>query len=78
MEGNTESMLEKVWKEAEKLTLKEQLELVEKIDHELREREMAKKYLDWSELYGLGKGLWEGDDAQEYVNRLRADRNDLI
>lgn len=23
------------------------------------------------ELRGLGKGLWKGEDAQEYVNRLR-------
>jgi hypothetical protein len=25
-------------------------------------------------LYGLGKGLWKGDNAQEYVNLLREDR----
>jgi len=24
-----------------------------------------------AELHGLGKGLWEGVDAQEYVNSLR-------
>lgn len=33
-----------------------------------------KKELDWNNLYGLGKGLWKGEDAQEYVNRLREDR----
>jgi hypothetical protein len=22
----------------------------------------------------IGKGLWKGEDAQEYVNRLREDR----
>ena len=22
-------------------------------------------------LYGLGKGLWEGEDAQDYVNKMR-------
>ena len=30
--------------------------------------------LEWSRLYGLGKGLWEREDAQEYVDRLREDR----
>lgn len=24
-----------------------------------------------AELYGIGKGLWEGVDAQEFVNALR-------
>lgn len=31
------------------------------------------KELDWKALYGLGKGLWK-EDAQEYVNRLRENR----
>jgi len=30
--------------------------------------------LDWKKLYGLGKGLWKGEDPQDYVNRLREDR----
>lgn len=34
----------------------------------------TKKNLDWNKLYGLGKGLWKGEDAQEHVNRLRKDR----
>ena len=34
----------------------------------------TREELDWSELYGLGKGLWNGEDAQDYVNRLRDDR----
>jgi hypothetical protein len=25
-------------------------------------------------LYGAGKGIWESDDAQEYVNRAREER----
>jgi hypothetical protein len=33
-----------------------------------------KKGLKWDKLYGLGKGLWKGEDAQDYVNRMRADR----
>ena len=26
-----------------------------------------------AELYGIGQGVWEGVDAQEYVNRLRGE-----
>jgi len=33
-----------------------------------QEREGRRNLL---ELRGLGKGLWKGEDAQEYVNRLR-------
>jgi hypothetical protein len=34
----------------------------------------AKRELAWKALYGLAKGLWKGEDAQEYVNRLRQER----
>ena len=67
--------LEKIEKEIEKLTPQEQLKLVERLAHQLRKTGLGiKKELDWNRLYGLGKGLWEGEDAQEYVNRLRKDR----
>ncbi len=70
-----QTLLEKIQKETKKLTLEEQLELVEKLIHQLREKGVIKReYLDWGELYGLGKGLWEGENAQEYINRLREDR----
>jgi len=69
------TILKKIGKEAERLSPEEQLELVEKLVRQLREKGLAKKeYLDWGKLYGLGKGLWNGEDAQEYVNRLREDR----
>lgn len=65
----------KIEKEVEKLTPQEQLKLVEKLAHQLRKTGIAiKKEIDWKGLYGLGKGLWKGEDAQEYVNRLREDR----
>jgi hypothetical protein len=68
------SILGKIEKEVEKLSPQEQLELVERLAHQLRKTGIAmKKQLDWSGLYGLGKGLWK-EDAQEYVNRLREDR----
>ncbi|MBI4685578.1 MAG: hypothetical protein HY755_10300 [Nitrospirae bacterium] len=71
--------LDKIEKEVERLTPKEQLKLLEKLAHQLKKTGVAmKKELDWKGLYGLGKGLWKGKDAQEYVNRLREDRCDLI
>lgn len=67
--------LEKIEKEIERLTPQEQLKLVERLAHQLRKTGLAmKKELDWNKLYGLGKGLWKGQDAQEYVNHLREDR----
>ena len=69
--GNT---LGKIEKEIEKLTNHEKLKLVENLACQLRKGKLStQKELDWTELYGLGKGLWE-DDAQEYVNRLREER----
>lgn len=68
------STLGKIEKEVEKLSPLEQLELVERLAHQLRKTGIAmKKQLDWSGLYGLGKGLWK-EDVQEYVSRLREDR----
>jgi hypothetical protein len=29
---------------------------------------------DWASLYGLGKEIWEGVDAVEYIRELREDR----
>jgi hypothetical protein len=67
--------LEKIEKEMEMLKTEDQLKLVEKLIHQLRKSDLAgKRALDWSNLYGLGKGLWVGEDAQEYVNHLREDR----
>lgn len=59
-------------KEIEKLTLQDQLKLVERLAHQLRKTGLAtKKELDWNKLYGLGKGLWKGEDAQKHINCLR-------
>ena len=67
--------LGKIEKEIEKLTPQEKLRLAARLIHQLRKGGPSiKKDLDWNKLYGLGKGLWKGEDAQEYVNRLREDR----
>ncbi len=67
--------LGKIEKEIESLTPQEQLKLVERLAHRLRRTTLAlKRELNWEKLYGLGKGLWKEEDAQEYVNRLRENR----
>jgi hypothetical protein len=69
------STLGKIEKEIERLSPIDQLKLVEKLAHQLRKAGIAvKKELDWKNLYGLGKGIWKGEDAQDYVNRLREER----
>ena len=32
---------------------------------------VAGETVDWIDIRGVGKEIWEGIDAQEYVNRLR-------
>ncbi len=62
-------------REIEKLKPQEQLKLVERVAHQLRKTVLVpEKELDLNKLYGLGKGLWKGEDAQEFVNRLREER----
>jgi hypothetical protein len=67
--------LQRITQQAEALPLPEYIELIERLVHRLREQPLtAPQQLDWKPLYGLGKGLWHGEDAQDYVNRLREDR----
>ena len=69
------STLGKIEKEIERLSQKDQLKLVEKLAQQLRKSGITgKRELDWKGLYGLGKRLWKGEDAQKYVNRLREER----
>jgi len=66
--------IDKIEKEIEELSPQERLKLVEKLAHQLRRTgSTVRKEIEWSKLYGLGKGLWK-EDAQEYVNRLREER----
>ena len=62
-------------REIGKLKPQEQLKLVERVAHQLRKTVLVpEKELDLNKLYGLGKGLWKGEDAQKFVNRLREER----
>ncbi|CAN5802681.1 hypothetical protein BH20ACI4_BH20ACI4_14090 [soil metagenome] len=50
---------------------KEKLRLIAKVSSDLVESEDEKPKRSLLELEGLGKEIWEGIDAQEYVNELR-------
>lgn len=65
--------IDKIGKEIETLPPEEQLELVERLIHGIRD-EYPSKELNWEGLYGLGTGLWP-IDAQEYVNQIRGNQN---
>ena len=67
--------LEIIKKQSAKLSLHDHIELLELLARQLREKSSsARQELDWSELYGLGKGLWDQEDAQDYVDRIKEDR----
>ena len=67
--------LERIRKEVENLMPDEQLKLVDILVHKLMKQEIVKrKRVNLGDFYGLGKGLWKGEDAQEYVNKLRDER----
>ena len=67
--------LETIEKQAAKLSLQDHVKLMETLTRQLREKStLSQQRLDWSALYGLGKGLWRDEDAQNYVNTLREDR----
>ncbi len=56
------------------LTVRERLRLVALIANDLAadlSPEFSSRKLSLSQLQGLGAEIWEGIDAQEYVNQLR-------
>ena len=62
---------------AESLTPKEQMQLIEDLSKFIRQRVTLtpKPRRSIMELRGLGKEIWKGIDAQEYVNRERGKWN---
>lgn len=69
------SPLQTIEQEAAKLSLQDHIKLMETLARQLREKsESEGQGLDWSAMYGIGKGLWDKQDAQDYVNSLREDR----
>lgn len=69
-----QTSLNNIEKAIEGLSPEQQLRLVERVAQRLRKTGLVSKDLEWTELYGLGKGLWK-EDAQEYVSRFREDRH---
>jgi hypothetical protein len=61
--------------QVENLTPDEQLRLLEEIASLVRRRISGKPKRSIMELEGLGKEIWQGIDAQEYVDRERASWN---
>ena len=49
----------------------EKLRLIARVSKDLSDDETAKPKRSIMELHGLGKEIWQGIDAQEYVNELR-------
>ena len=60
---------------AESLSLKERLRLIEELKSRTGESAAPEPQHSIMELCGLGKEIWEGIDAQEYVNSERASWN---
>lgn len=50
-----------------------QLRLVAKVAENLATSDEPRPKRDIMELHGLGAEIWDGVDAQEYVNELRAE-----
>ncbi len=68
------STLEKIEKEAEKLNPQAQEKLLKWLSSNIQKNnKSSKKSLNWNNIYGIGKGLWN-KDAQKYVNELRVNR----
>jgi len=57
---------------AQRLAPADQLRLLEELAALLRHKVATEKKHSITELQGLGKEIWQGIDAQEYVNRERA------
>ncbi|XWK88937.1 MAG: hypothetical protein U7127_02400 [Phormidium sp.] len=60
-----------ILKLARQLSPEEQLQLANDLLSVARHRVMAKPTRSIMELKGLGKEVWKGIDAQEYVNQER-------
>lgn len=62
-------------RQVENLSPNEQLRLLEELAIMVRRRVLVKPKRSIMELEGLGKEIWHGLDAQEYVNQERASWN---
>jgi len=65
--------LNKIEQEVFMLPHEDQLRLMENLIHRMR-KPMRQPTTTWDALYGLGKGVWNGLDAQALVTEMREDR----
>ncbi|MBU1182282.1 MAG: hypothetical protein ABIJ52_00210 [Pseudomonadota bacterium] len=72
----TANNLEKIESQIMNLSVSDQIHLIERIARRVRSVQAKSEIttLNWNDLYGMGKGIWRGDDAQDYVNRAREER----
>jgi hypothetical protein len=71
----TANNLEKIESQIMNLPVSEQIYLIERIARRVRAVQTKSGIaLNWSDLYGMGKGIWRENDAQDYVNRAREER----
>jgi hypothetical protein len=71
----TANNLEKIESQIMRLPVSEQIHLIERIARRVRSVQIKSGIaLNWNDLYGTGKGIWGGNDAQNYVNRAREER----
>jgi hypothetical protein len=65
--------LEELYQHLKPLSPQERLRLIEMLARELggAQEQNQPPQRDLMELHGLGAEIWQGVDAQEYVNRLR-------
>jgi hypothetical protein len=72
---STANDLEKIESQIMNLPVSEQIHLIERIARRVRSVQIKSRItLNWNDLYGMGKGIWRGDDAQDYVNMAREER----
>lgn len=62
--------VQQIMSEIQALPYEGQMEILSRLKNWLNDRERLLKSLD--EIRGAGKGVWN-EDAQQYINRLRAD-----
>lgn len=58
-------------KQVQQMTTTEQLQLLEEVAGLVRHKSLEKPKRNILELEGLGKEIWQGTEAQEYVNQER-------
>ncbi|MEO0985017.1 MAG: hypothetical protein AAFY20_05655 [Cyanobacteria bacterium J06639_14] len=68
-------MLSDIRRQVDQLTFAEQLSLLEDLVVIVRKQFEAKPQRSMMELKGLGKEVWQGIDAQTYVNQERESWN---